>query len=332
MKIGNINIEKGVLLAPMESVTDLAYRVISRRMGADIVYTEFIASEAIIRDSKRSFEKMKIEDEEHPVSVQIFGGVAESMAESAKYVEESGADFLDINFGCWVKKVVSHCAGAALLKDLSKLGEIIKATKAATKLPVTIKTRIGWDKTNINILEAAKIAEDNGAEAITVHCRTREMGMTGLADWSWIEKVKNTENIPVILNGDVVSPESAKKAFDETGCDAVMIGRAAIGNPFIFREIKHYLATGEILAPPTYEERINVALVHLELTMTYKDPKRAINETRKHYSGYLKGLFGASNIRQTLVTLNTYEEIKEVCAEYIDFLKNRENEGLKILN
>jgi tRNA-dihydrouridine synthase B len=316
----------------MESVTDLPYRLIAKEMGADIVYTEFIASEAIIRDSKRSFEKMKIEDAEHPVAVQIFGGNPESMAQSAEAVEESGSDFLDINFGCWVKKVVNHSAGAALLKDLDRLGEILKATKDATKLPVTIKTRIGWDKNSINILEAARIAEDNGAEAITIHCRTREQGMTGFADWSWIEKVKNIIKIPVILNGDIISPESAKKAFDETGCDAVMVGRAAIGNPFIFREIKHYLATGELLPLATYEERIAVALKHLELTIKYKGEKRAINETRKHYSGYLKGLFGASHLRQQIVVMDTFQEIQDKCNEYIDFLKDRETEGLKIWN
>lgn len=303
----------------MEGVTDLPFRIICKRLGADIVYTEFIASEALIRDSKKSFQKMEIVDEERPVSVQIFGSNVESMIQSAKIIEDSGADIVDINYGCWVKKVVNNDAGAAFLKDPERMAEFTRAVAEAVKIPVTVKTRLGWDSDSIVIEKVAELIEQAGAKALAVHCRTRNMGMHGHADWSWIPKVKEKIKIPVILNGDVRIPEEAKKAFDTTNCDAIMIGRAAVGNPFIFRDIKEFLKTGN-KSKSSVKERIDVCLEHLQLSIKYKGFPRGLFEFRKHYSGYLKGLYFGSNIRQELVLMESYEEIENKLLSFYDFL------------
>ncbi len=322
MIIGKINIDKGILLAPMEGVTDLAFRIMCKRMGADIVYTEFIASEALIRDSVKSFNKMKVWDEERPVGVQIFGGKLDSMIESAKIVEQMGADFLDINFGCWVPKVVKNNAGAAMLKEPDKMAEMSAEIVKAVSIPVTAKTRLGWDKNSIVIQETAKKLEQTGISALTIHCRTREMGMNGAAEWQWVRKVKESVSLPIILNGDVNSAYHAKRAFDETGCDAVMVGRAAIGNPFIFRQIKEYIENGTEPGEPTNEERIAACLQHLQINIQTKGIPRAINEFRKHYSGYLKGMYNSHPVRQALVLMDSYDEIEAVLERYADELRS----------
>ncbi len=324
MLLGKYTIENGVLLAPMESITDLPFRVICKKMGADIVYTEFIASEALIRDVQRSLNKMQYREDERPIAVQIFGSKTESMVESAKIVEESGADFLDINYGCWVKKVVNNYAGAALLKDLSLMEEMTSEVVKAVNIPVTVKTRLGWDERSINILEVATMLENTGIAALTIHCRTREMAMRGNADWSWINKVKEKVKLPIILNGDVRTPQDAKRAFDQTNCDAVMIGRAAVGNPFLFKQVKAFLNSGEIIGEPTLEERIETMFLHLDLNIESKSFPRGLYEFRKHYTGYLKGLHNCSQYRQRLVVAMSVDEVHSIIDEFLKELKEYE--------
>ncbi|MCS7302661.1 MAG: tRNA-dihydrouridine synthase family protein, partial [Candidatus Kapabacteria bacterium] len=245
MKIGHLDIEQGVLLAPMEDVTDSPFRRICRRYGADIVYTEFISSDGLVRNAPRSFQKLHITADEHPIAIQIFGGDIPTMVEAARIAADSNPDFLDINCGCWVKNVVARNAGAALLKDPPRMAAMARAIVQTVSLPVTVKTRLGWDRSSIVICDVARMLEDAGIAALAIHCRTRDMGHSGSADWSWIPRVKEVVSIPVILNGDVTSARDVVRAFRETGCDAVMIGRAAIGNPFIFRQAKTLLRTGQ---------------------------------------------------------------------------------------
>lgn len=319
MQIGHVTVDKGIVLAPMEDVTDLPFRMICKRYGADIVYTEFISSDGLVRDARRSMEKLRLAEEERPVAIQIFGGDEDIMVEAARRAEESGPDFIDINFGCWVKNVVVRNAGAALLKDPVGMQKLTRSIVDAVKMPVTVKTRLGWSRDSIVILEVAKMIEDAGAAALTVHCRTRDMGHDGDADWSWIPKIKQVVNIPVIVNGDIKTPEDVKRAFDETGADAVMIGRAAIGNPFVFAHAKEFMATGSY-TPVSSRERILTCLEHLRLELTYKSPRRAVHEFRKHYGGYLKGLRNNSLCRQDVVRYETYEEVEERMLRYADEL------------
>jgi tRNA-dihydrouridine synthase B len=320
MNIGSVHVEKGVLLAPMEDVTDLPFRRICRRYGADIVYTEFISSDGLVRDARRSLEKLQLGEDERPVAIQIFGGDEPTMVDAAKRAVESGPDFLDINFGCWVKNVVVRNAGAALLKDPPQMERLTRAIVSAVDSPVTVKTRLGWSRDNIVILDVARRIEDAGAKALTVHCRTRDMGHDGDADWSWIPKIKEVVSFPVIVNGDVKTPEDVKRAFDETGADAVMIGRAAIGHPFIFRLAKQYLETGSY-TPITSRERIETCLDHLRLELEHKPERRAIHEFRKHYGGYLKGLRNNSWCRQDVVRMESFVEIQERMLRYADELE-----------
>ncbi len=324
LKIDKIEIDDAVLLAPMEGVTDLPFRIICRDMGADIVYSEFIASEALIRNAEKSMQKMRIVEHERPVAIQIFGSRLEAMTESAKIVEDAGADILDINYGCWVKKVVNHDAGAAFLKDPERMAEYTHAVSEAVSIPVTIKTRLGWDKNSIAILKAAELLKQTGCKMLAVHCRTRDMGMRGHADWSWLPKIKEAAgNLPVILNGDITTPIEAKKAFDTTNCDGIMIGRAAVGNPFLFKAIKKYFDTGEIYEP-TLREKIDTCIQHLQMNIIYKGYPRGLYEFRKHYSGYLKGYYNASNLRQKLVITESYDEAAELLENYYS---NMEAEG-----
>ncbi len=327
MRIGNIEVEKGVLLAPMEDVTDPSFRRVCRRMGADIVYTEFISSEGLIRDARRSLSKLDLYEDERPVAIQIFGGRDEAMAEAARIAEAAGPDFIDINCGCWVKNVVARSAGAALLKDLPAMKQIAQSVMDNTSLPVTLKTRLGWDRESIRIVEVARMLEDIGIQALAIHCRTRDQGHEGEASWEYITQVKEAVSMPVILNGSVRSAEDVKRAFD-TGADAVMIGRAAIGNPWIFREAKHYMTTGELLPEPDIDERIRVAREHFRLSVEYKGLKYGVIEFRKYWGGYLKGQPLASNARGDLVRINDPEEIERRLDRYREevdaFVRQRE--------
>ncbi|MFM2133714.1 MAG: tRNA-dihydrouridine synthase [Bacteroidota bacterium] len=326
MNIGTVEVERGVLLAPMEDVSDLPFRVICRRLGADIVYTEFISSEGLVRDARRSLQKLDLDPDEHPVAIQIFGGNIDVMVEAARITEQSKPEFIDINFGCWVKNVVARNAGAALLREPETMAKMTKAVVDAVGLPVTVKTRLGWDPSSIVIVDVAKMMQDAGAAAITVHCRTRDMGHSGSADWSWIPKIKQAVSIPVILNGDVVTPQDAERAFAETGCDAVMIGRAAITNPFIFRETQEYLRTGVQPEPATVEERVDICLEQLRRTIARSgNERRSSIEFRKFFSGYLKGLPMASSVRRDLVHTESYSQIEDRLREYVEFLRSHDD-------
>lgn len=321
-KIDNIEIKNGIFLAPMEGITDLPFRIICRRFGADIVYTEFVASEALIRDVEKSKIKIRVIDKERPVAIQIFGSDPYVMSEAAKIVEQAGADIIDINYGCWVKKVVNHNAGAALLKNIPLMNSITQAVVKAVKIPVTVKTRLGWDKNSIIINDVAKMQEESGAKAIAVHCRTREMGMGGKADWSFIPEIKKSISIPLILNGDITSPETARAALVINGADAIMIGRAVLGNPFIFRDAKKYIETGHLPEKPNINERFDVMLEHLKMNIEDKGLPRGLVEFRKHFSGYLKGLHNASHYRQILVQMNDMQAVFELLEQYREYLNN----------
>lgn len=325
-KIGNINIKNAILLAPMEDVTDVSFRLICRELGADIVYTEFVNSEGLIRANERTHKKLKIIEAERPVGIQIYGGSIDSMVGAARIAESEQPDIIDINAGCWVKNVVGCGAGAGLLKDPIYMQQLVKSVVDAVKIPVSVKTRIGWDSSSINIIEVAKRMEDAGAKAITVHCRTRAMGHKGDADWSWIPKVKEAVIIPVALNGNVLTAHDVKKAFDETNADAVMIARGAIGNPWIFLETKELLETGKIETSIDASFRINTALKHLKLAIKVKGNIRAVLEHRKFYTGYLKGLSYASRVRAQLMESIEYDEVEEILLRYLEELNNSEYE------
>jgi len=313
--IGPIQLpEFPLLLAPMEDVSDPPFRVVCKDNGADVMFSEFISSEGLIRDAIKSRHKLDFSEEERPFAIQIFGGDEEAMGMSARICETVNPDFVDINFGCPVKKVVSKGAGAGVLKDVPLMIRLTEAVIKGTKLPVTVKTRLGWDDNTKNIEEVAERLQDIGIAALSIHGRTRCQLYKGEADWSLIAKVKNNPRIkiPIFGNGDIDSPQKALEYKNRYGVDGIMIGRAAIGYPWIFREIKHYLQTKELLAPPTLEERIVVCKKHLQKSIEWKGPIVGINEMRRHYTNYLKGLPGIKEFRLKLVTLSSPEEINEV--------------------
>lgn len=318
VKIGEIILpDFPLLLAPMEDVSDPPFRAVCKDNGADLMYTEFISSEGLIRDAIKSRHKLDIFDYERPIGIQIFGGDEEAMALSAKIVETVNPDLVDINFGCPVKKVVTKGAGAGVLKDVDLMVRLTEAVVKSTKLPVTVKTRLGWDDNTKNIEEVAERLQDVGIKALAIHGRTRSQMYKGEADWSLIAKVKNNPriNIPVFGNGDIDSPQKAFEYKNRYGIDGIMIGRAAIGYPWIFREIKHYIATGQLLPFPTLEERVEVARKHLRKSLEWKGPVVGINEMRRHYANYLKGLPNIKEYRNKLVTLKTIEEVEAVLDE-----------------
>jgi tRNA-dihydrouridine synthase B len=304
----------------MEDVTDISFRLICRELGADIVYTEFVNSEGLVRSSDRTHQKLKIVEEERPVGIQIYGGNIESMIGAARIAEEEQPDLIDINAGCWVKNVVGLGAGASLLKDPLYMQELVKEVVNSVSLPVTVKTRLGWDNSSIYILDIAKRMEDAGAKGLTIHCRTRAMGHKGDADWSWIPRIKEVVNIPVVLNGNVLTAYDVKRAFDESGADAVMIARGAIGNPWIFQEAKELLTQGYISLVVNERMKIKTCLRHLQFAIKVKGERRAIIEHRKFYTGYLKGLYNASQIRQELMTKTDYSSVEETLLKYLEKL------------
>lgn len=331
--IGNIQLpEFPILLAPMEDVSDPPFRSVCKDNGADLMYTEFISSEGLIRDAIKSRRKLDIFDYERPVGIQIFGGDEESLALAARIVEVTNPDLLDINFGCPVKKVALKGAGAGVLKDLDLMVRLTSAVVKATNLPVTVKTRLGWDDHTKNIEEVAERLQDAGIQALAIHGRTRVQMYKGEADWTLIGKVKNNPRIkiPIFGNGDIDSPEKALEYKQRYGVDGIMIGRAAIGYPWIFREIKHYVMTGEILPSPDIEERVNVARKHLHKSLNWKGPVVGINEMRRHYANYLKGLPNIKEYRNRLVTLTTQEEIEEVFSEIVNTYQGFEFEKMPI--
>lgn len=323
-KVGKVEIDKAILLAPMEDVTDISFRLVCRELGADVVYTEFVNSEGLIRSNAKTHNKLKIIEEERPVGIQIYGSSIMSMVGAAKIAEAENPDIIDINAGCWVKNVVGCGAGSALLKDIPYLVELVKAVVGSVSLPVTVKTRIGWDNNSIQIVEVAKRLEDVGISALTVHCRTRAMGHNGNADWSWIPKVKEAVSIPIVLNGNVMDASDVKQAFSETNADAVMIARGAIGNPWIFLEAKEIMSKGYIKTKIDDEMKIKTCLRHLELAIDVKGERRAVIEHRKFYSGYLKGMHHASKIRNELMQYSESNPVRDVLFRYLDELKKLE--------
>lgn len=303
-----------LLLAPMEDVSDPPFRAVCKDNGADLMYSEFISSEGLIRDAIKSKRKLDFSEEERPFGIQIFGGDEEAMALSARICETVKPDLVDINFGCPVKKVVSKGAGAGVLKDLDLMVRLTEAVVKGTSLPVTVKTRLGWDDHSKNIEEVAERLQDVGIKALTIHGRTRCQLYKGEADWTLIAKVKNNPRIkmPIFGNGDIDSPWKALEYKNRYGVDGLMIGRAAIGYPWIFREIRHYMKTGEQLSAPTLQERVQVCRKHLDRSVEWKGPITGILEMRRHYTNYLKGLPGIKEFRTKLVTLNQKEEINDV--------------------
>lgn len=316
MQIGSIKIpDKAVVLAPMEDVTDSPFRQMCKLQGADVVYTEFISSEGIVRDADKSMFKMTFEQMERPFGIQIFGGREEVMGEAAKIAEDNDPDIVDINFGCPVYKVVNKNAGSACLRDLSLMermaGSVVDAVK--TK-PVTVKTRLGWDEQSIKIQEVALMLQSLGIKALTVHARTRQQAYKGSARWEYFKLLKNTPglHIPIIGNGDINTPEDAKKVFDDTGVDGIMIGRAAIGNPWIFRDVKHYLETGEHLPSPTLKERLDMCAEQLKASVAHHGEKMGIIMMKKHYGNYLKGVRNGKHLRIQIMEKNETSEILEL--------------------
>lgn len=321
VKIGSVEIgEFPLLLAPMEDVSDPPFRAVCKENGADLMYTEFISAEGLIRDAAKSRQKLDIYDYERPIGIQIFGEKIDSMREAAAIAEEAQPELVDINYGCPVKKVAGRGAGAGILLDLPKMQQMTDEIVKQVNLPVTVKTRLGWDQNSIKIIEVAKRLQDVGIQALTIHARTRQQMYKGHSDWSYIAEVKNHPDvhIPIFGNGDIDSPEKAVEYRQKYGVDGIMIGRASIGNPWVFDQIKHYMKTGEHLPLPTMSERVETVKKHLKFSLEWKGPKTGVFEMRRHYSTYFKGLVNFKPYRTKLVELedsqalfDTLDEIEE---------------------
>lgn len=320
MKIGSIDLgEKPLFLAPMEDVTDSPFRLMCRRRGASIVYTEFISSEAIVRDSNGAIQKMDFTEEERPFGVQIFGSREVAMEGAAQTAESNNPDLIDINFGCPVYKIAKKGAGAGCLKDLELMERMAgSVVDAVENRPVTVKTRLGWDDRTIRIQEVALMLQKLGVKALTVHARTRNQKYKGDARWSWLKKLKNTPGleIPIIGNGDVTSPEDAKRMFGETGVDGVMIGRGAIGSPWIFEQTRHYLETGELLPPPSVDDRIKLAAEQLRRSVEHHGERYGVIIMKKHYGQYLKGVRNSRKLRGAIMEEKEMQPILELLLNF----------------
>ncbi|HOK09288.1 MAG TPA: tRNA dihydrouridine synthase DusB [Candidatus Hydrogenedens sp.] len=328
MKIGKYEIEKPLFLAPMDDITDYPFRNICKEWGADVVITEFVSAEAVIRNVDRSLKKMNFSEQERPIGIQLYGNAESSMANATRTAESFNPDFIDINAGCWVKKIVNRGDGAGLLKDLKKLKRVLSEVKSNTGLPVTLKTRLGWDDSNINIFDVLEIAYTIGIDFITVHLRTRQQGLKGDVDWSWIPKIKERTRIPFVANGDIKTPQDVEKCF-ELGADGVMIGRAAIGNPFLFKRCKLYLKKGEYLPEPNIKERIQWCLIHFRKHIEYYGEQRGVPIFRKFYNGYLHGYPYIGKIRTEIMNLKDAQKIEDVL---ISVMENPEKASGMVLS
>ena len=327
-KIGNIEIKNQIVLAPMAGISNTSYRKIIKEMGAGLIYAEMVSDKAIMYSNDKTFDLLKMDEKERPIAQQIFGSDVESFVIAAKRVEETQhPDIIDINMGCPVPKVaVKAQAGSALLKNPDKIYEIVKAVVDAVSIPVTVKIRSGWDDKNINAVEVAKVCERAGASAIAVHARTRSQGYSGKADWNIIKQVKEAVNIPVIGNGDVTTPQLAKKMLDETNCDAVMIGRGVLGNPWLIRDCISYLEKGIIPTPPTNEEKINMMKRHYQLLLEDKPEKVANLEIRSFILYYLKGMPQSKEIKNKICQSKSSEEMFNILEEYLEYIKQKNEE------
>lgn len=318
MYIAHLELPKfPILLAPMEDVSDPPFRALCKEQGCDLMFTEFISVEGLIRDASKSLQKLDIYPEERPIGVQIFGAEYDSMMKAVEIVEQAKPELLDINFGCPVQKVVCKMAGAGILRDIPKMVQLTEAVVKKSNLPVTVKTRLGWDDKSIFIEEVAERLQDVGIQALTIHGRTRAQMYKGEADWEWISKVKNNPriHIPIFGNGDIDTAVKAKEYKERYQVDGIMIGRASIGNPWIFREIKYYFETGQLLEPPTLKERVNAAKQHLQNSIKWKGDKLGILEMRRHYTNYFKGLTNVKEYRTLLVTESSAAVLFEILAE-----------------
>jgi tRNA-dihydrouridine synthase B len=318
LKIANISLpDYPLFLAPMEDITDPSFRMVCKAYGADVVYTEFISSDGLIREGRKSVKKLDIFDYERPIGIQLYGHLIDSMVESALIAEEAKPELIDINFGCPVKKIANRGAGAGMLRNIPLMMKMTEAIVKAVKIPVTVKTRLGWDEESKNIVDVAEQLQDAGIKALTIHGRTRAQLYKGVADWTLIGTVKNNQRmkIPVIGNGDIDGPVSAKDVFSRYGVDGIMIGRATVGRPWIFRDIRHYLNTGELLPEPTVNEKADIALFHLDKSLEFKVGKRAIFEMRRHLSNYFKGLSHFKEMRLKLLTATEVDDIKIIIHE-----------------
>ena len=317
-----------MFLAPMEDITDPSFRMICKIYGADFMYTEFVSSDGLIRDGQKSVKKLDIYDFERPIGIQLYGHLIDSMVEAALIAEQAKPELIDINFGCPVKKIANRGAGAGMLRNIPLMIEMTEAIVKAVKLPVTVKTRLGWDNENRNIVDIAERLQDVGIEALTIHGRTRAQLYKGDADWDLIGEVKNNPRmkIPIIGNGDIDGPVRAREMFDKYGVDGIMIGRATVGRPWIFRDIKYYLKNGELLPEPSVNEKADLALLHLDKSLEFKEGKRAIFEMRRHLSNYFKGLPHFKETRLKLLTAVEVDDIKKLIEEirekWGDFLTN----------
>lgn len=322
IKIGNIEIKGKTVMAPMAGISNSAYRTICKEMGCSLIYAEMVSDKAIYYNNKKTIDMLYMTDYERPIAQQIFGNDKISFVEAAKYIEEKmHPDIIDINMGCPVPKIaLKSQAGSALLKDPKKIKEIVSSVVASVNCPVTVKIRSGWDNNNINAVEVAKIIEEAGASAITIHPRTRSQGYSGHASWDIIKQVKKAVNIPVIGNGDIKNCFDAKKMLDETGCDLVMVGRGCLGNPWIFKEINSFLENGIIENPPTAIEKIDMCLKHFELLLKTQDTNRAVLEIRSHIAWYIKGIEDSKEIKDRIFKTKNAEEIKKILKEYKDKL------------
>ena len=318
MTIGNITLgDRPLFLAPMEDITDPSFRAICKINGADFMYTEFISSDGLIRDGEKSLKKLDIFDFERPIGIQIYGHLIDAMVEAALIAQEANPELIDINFGCPVKKIANRGAGAGMLRNIPLMIEMTEAIVKAVRLPVTVKTRLGGDDDNRHIVEIAERLQDIGIQALTIHGRTRSQFYKGEANWTLIGEVKNNPRmkIPIIGNGDIDGPLKAKEMFDNYGVDGIMIGRATVGRPWIFRDVRHFLNTGEILPEPTVDEKANLALLHLDKSLEFKVGKRAVFEMRRHLANYFKGLPHFKETRLRLVTAIEPEEIRSIIEE-----------------
>lgn len=315
MKIADIELrERPLFLAPMEDVTDASFRYVCKMFGADMMYTEFVSSDGLVRDARKSLEKLVTYDYEHPIGIQIYGHIPEAMVEAAKMAEAACPDLIDINFGCPVNKIARRGAGSGMMKEPDKLVAITEAVVKSVSLPVTVKTRLGWDEDSKIIVELAERLQDAGISALTIHGRTRAQMYKGEADWTLIGKVKENPrmHIPIIGNGDITTPQKAKEAFDRYGVDGIMIGRATYGHPWIFKEIRHYLDTGEILPPMSVSERVELAKRHLAKSLEIKGERVGVLEMRRHLSCYFKGLANFKETRLKLVTTDSPDELFKI--------------------
>lgn len=325
VRIGDIELgEFPLLLAPMEDVSDPPFRALCKEQGADVVYTEFISSEGLIRDAAKSVMKLDIYEKERPVGIQIFGANLESMLRSVEIVEKSNPDIIDINFGCPVKKVVNKGAGAGILKDIDLMVSLTEAMVKHTNLPITVKTRLGWDDDSIKIVEVAERLQDVGCKAISIHGRTRKQMYKGEANWAPIAEVKNNSrmHIPVFGNGDVNTPEKAKQMRDDYGLDGCMIGRASIGYPWFFKEVKHFLNTGGYIAKPTMLERVEASRKHLQMAIDWKGERLGVFETRRHYTNYFRGIPHFKKYRMKMVTSDDSKDVFKAFDEVLEKFKN----------